>query len=55
MLSKLQYIVIGCDPIGNKGVKKLMGIEMNSLQKFLLINTQCTTDSIKLLKKKERP
>ena len=45
-------MIINADPIGNKGIKNLMKIEMNRLIQFELLYTNITSDVIKLLKKK---
>lgn len=38
VLNRLRGIVIGCDTLGNKGVKILMSIEMNNLKNILFAN-----------------
>ena len=50
-LEKLMVLNIEADPMGNRGFKKLMKLHLPNLVFCCVRNTNCTTDSLRLLSK----
>ena len=48
----IQHLCISSDSLGNKGIKKLTKLHMPSLAAVTINNTNITTDTIKVMKKR---
>lgn len=55
MFYNLKGFIIDSDEVSNAGIKAFMKMNFRNLRKFALANTFCTSDIIKLLKKKDWP
>lgn len=49
--SRLASLLIYADPVSNRGIKLLMKLNIPSLKQLELVETQMTTDSLKVLRK----
>lgn len=48
----LKSLVISSDPIGNRGIKKLMKVNFPNLLNLRIENSNITTDFVKMLRHK---